>query len=75
MDQVQVCHLSKIQASNKQTNSKREQSETHRQILLNKNQHGFCKGKSCLTNLLEFFESTHRHVDRNELVDTIYLDF
>ena len=39
------------------------------------NQHGFCKGKSCLTNLLEFFEKVSRHVDVGELLDIIYLDF
>ncbi|XP_053155158.1 uncharacterized protein LOC128346183 [Hemicordylus capensis] len=30
------------------------------QALLGKNQHGFCKGKSCLTNILEFFESVNK---------------
>ena len=45
------------------------------QALLRENQHGFCKGKSCLTNLLEFFEKVNRHVDAGEPVDIVYLDF
>ena len=43
--------------------------------MLRENQHGFCKGKLCLTNLLEFFEKVNRHVDAGELVDIVYLDF
>ena len=45
------------------------------QTLLRENQHGFLKGKSCLTNLLEFFEKVNRHVDLGEPVDIVYLDF
>ena len=40
-----------------------------------KNQHGFRKGKSCLTDLLEFFESVNKHVERGDLVDLVYFDF
>ncbi|KAG6940840.1 hypothetical protein G0U57_011320 [Chelydra serpentina] len=43
--------------------------------LLGKSQHGFCKGKSCLTNLLEFFEGVNKHVDKGDPVDIVYLDF
>ncbi|KAM7181807.1 uncharacterized protein RBU57_000458 [Macrochelys suwanniensis] len=43
--------------------------------LLGKSQHGFCKGKSCLTNLLEFFERVNKHVDKGDPVDIVYLDF
>ena len=32
-------------------------------------------GKSCLTNLLEFFEDVTRKIDRGESVDVVYLDF
>ncbi|CAM5098212.1 unnamed protein product [Eretmochelys imbricata] len=41
--------------------------------LLGKSQHGFCKGKSCLTNLLEFFEGVTKHV--GDPVDIMFLDF
>uniref|UniRef100_K7F0M2 Reverse transcriptase domain-containing protein n=1 Tax=Pelodiscus sinensis TaxID=13735 RepID=K7F0M2_PELSI len=43
--------------------------------LLDKSQHGFCKGKSCLTNLLEFFEGVNKHADKGDPVDIVYLDF
>ena len=38
-------------------------------------QHGFMKGKSCLTNLLEFFEDVTMKMDKGEPVDVVYLDF
>ncbi|XP_059829735.1 STARD3 N-terminal-like protein isoform X1 [Hypanus sabinus] len=38
-------------------------------------QHGFTKGKSCLTNLLEFFEDVTRKLDKGNSVDVVYLDF
>jgi hypothetical protein len=43
--------------------------------LIGESQHGFTKKKSCLTNLLEFFEFMHEQVDSGQLVDVIYLDF
>ena len=43
--------------------------------LLNKTQHGFMKGKSCLTNLLCFLEVVTNAVDNGHPVDVIYLDF
>jgi hypothetical protein len=43
--------------------------------LINSSQHGFMKGKSCLTNLLEFLHSISSQVDNGEAVDVIYLDF
>ncbi|CAM4653796.1 unnamed protein product [Lepidochelys kempii] len=43
--------------------------------LLRKRQHGFCKGRSCLINLLEFFEGVNKHVDKGDPVDIVYLDF
>ena len=33
------------------------------------------KGKSCLTNLLEFFEDVTSRMDKGEPVDVVYLDF
>ena len=43
--------------------------------LINGSQHGFMKNKSCLTNLLEFFEVISCAVDQVNAVDLIYLDF
>ncbi|CAM5076620.1 unnamed protein product [Eretmochelys imbricata] len=43
--------------------------------LLGKSQRGFCKGKSRLTNLLEYFEGVNRHVDKGNPLDIVYLDF
>src|ERR1043165_5737992 len=38
-------------------------------------QHGFTRGRSCLTNLLEFFEEVYERIDEGKPVDVIYLDF
>ena len=43
--------------------------------LLYDSQHGFRGGKSCLTNLLELFETVTKHQDEGEPVDLVYLDF
>ena len=37
-------------------------------------QHGFTKGSSCLTNLLEFCEAVSDLVDDGKAVDIVYLD-
>jgi len=37
--------------------------------------HGFLKGRSCLTNLISFYEQATRLVDEGKAVDVIYLDF
>src|SRR6218665_2290217 len=38
-------------------------------------QHGFTRGRSCLTNLLEFFEEVYERIDEGNPVDVVYLDF
>ena len=43
--------------------------------LVNPSQHGFLKARSCLTNLLCFFEEITKWVDEGSQADVIYLDF
>ena len=43
--------------------------------LITENQHGFCCNKSCLTNLLDFFNDIYASWDVRELYDVIYLNF
>ncbi|MDW3615035.1 MAG: reverse transcriptase family protein, partial [Nitrososphaeraceae archaeon] len=43
--------------------------------LLHDSQHGFRKGRSCLTNLLEFMEYVTKYLDMGQSVDVVYLDF
>ena len=43
--------------------------------LIKDSQHGFTSGKSCLTNLLDFFETITKDLDEVGSVDLIYLDF
>jgi len=38
-------------------------------------QHGFTKGKSCLTKLIAFYEEIIRWIDDGKDVDVVYLDF
>ena len=39
-----------------------------------KSQHGFTRNRSCLTNLLEFFEEVYDWDDKEKAVDVVYLD-
>ncbi|KAK4818428.1 hypothetical protein QYF61_012962 [Mycteria americana] len=38
-------------------------------------QHGFMKGRSCLTNLISFYNKVTRLVDEGKAVDVVYLEF
>ena len=43
--------------------------------LIRDSQHGFRKGRSCLTNLLDFMETVTQYLDVGQPVDLVYLDF
>ena len=43
--------------------------------LIHDSQHGFRRGRSCLSNLLEFLDKVTAVVDEGNSVDVIYLDF
>ena len=43
--------------------------------LIKGSQHGFTKGSSCRTNLLEFYEAVSDWVDEGKAVDIVSLDF
>ena len=43
--------------------------------LISNSQHGFRRGRSCLTNLLEFFHNMFSLYDKSRAIDILYLDF
>ncbi|MGL5707265.1 MAG: RNA-directed DNA polymerase, partial [Aeromonas sp.] len=43
--------------------------------LINKSQHGFLRGKSCLTNLLSFMNEVTCRLDEGQEVEVCYIDF
>ena len=43
--------------------------------LLSEHQHGFRKGRSCLTQLLEHFDNVLKILNSGEEVDVVYLDY
>ena len=46
----------------------------HLYQVISPKQHGFCTGRSCVTNLLEAFDHIGSLLDSGSQVDTIYLD-
>ena len=42
---------------------------------ISERQHGFVKGRSCLTNLIEFFEEVTKMIDEGRAVDVVDMDF
>ena len=51
----------------------RDHLEKHE--LIRHSQHGFSKGKSCVTNLLAFYKKVFKTLDEGSRYDIVYLDF
>lgn len=51
----------------------RDHVERHN--LICDSQHGFVKGKLCLTNLLSFYRMVNEAADKDDSYDVVYLDF
>ena len=67
-----TCHFGKLMETIIK-NELQEFLETHN--LLSKNQHGFHKGKSCISQLLEHAEKIVTAIEDRVNLDSIYLNF
>ncbi|CAM5118909.1 unnamed protein product, partial [Natator depressus] len=47
----------------------------HERKVIRNSQHGFTKGRSCLTNLIAFYDEITGSVDDGKAVDVLFLDF
>ncbi|CAM4587958.1 unnamed protein product [Lepidochelys kempii] len=47
----------------------------HEEKVIRNSQHGFTKGRSCLTNLIAFYDEITGSVDEGKAVDVLFLDF
>ncbi|CAM5157155.1 unnamed protein product [Eretmochelys imbricata] len=47
----------------------------HEKKVIRNSQHGFTKGRSCLTNLIAFYHEITGSVDEGKAVDVLFLDF
>ncbi|CAM4696941.1 unnamed protein product [Caretta caretta] len=47
----------------------------HERKVIRNSQHGFTKRRSCLTNLIAFYDEITGSVDEGKAVDTLFLDF
>ncbi|CAM4394956.1 unnamed protein product [Caretta caretta] len=47
----------------------------HERKVIRNSQHGFTKGRSCLTNLIAFYDEITGSVDERKAVDVLFLDF
>jgi len=49
--------------------------EVEAKKVIRSSQHGFTKGKSCLTNLIAFYDDMTGWLDEERAMDVVYLDF
>ncbi|CAM4537448.1 unnamed protein product [Caretta caretta] len=47
----------------------------HERKVIRNSQHGFTKGRSCLTNLIAFYDEITGSMDEGKAVDVLFLDF